>query len=147
MADRWLEKRIRGVVVDPEVRERVQRLQLPFNRYGLDPYGISQDHLEVFFSALGWFYRRYFRVEVSGIEHVPATGRAMLVGNHSGGVAIDCAMVLCSLLMEMEPPRLALGMARSSWPAGPSRRRGSAASARSRACPNTQRGCSRTTGC
>ena len=28
-----------------------------------------------------------------GLEHVPARGRAMLVGNHSGGVAIDGAMV------------------------------------------------------
>lgn len=119
MARQWLDRRIRGVIVDPEVRDRVQRLQLPFNRYGLDPYGISKDHLEVFFSLLGWFYKRYFRVQVSGIEHVPPQGRAMLVGNHSGGIAIDGAMVLCSTLLEMEPPRLALGMAEkflATWP-------------------------------
>ena len=48
---------------------------------------------------------------MSGLEHVPARGRAMLVGNHSGGVALDGAMVLASLLLEMEPPRLGQGMA------------------------------------
>ena len=35
----------------------------------------------------------------------------MLVGNHSGGVAIDGAMVLASMFFEMDPPRLAQGMA------------------------------------
>ncbi len=35
----------------------------------------------------------------------------MLVGNHSGGIAIDAAMVVMSCLLEMDPPRLAQGMA------------------------------------
>jgi 1-acyl-sn-glycerol-3-phosphate acyltransferase len=35
----------------------------------------------------------------------------MIVGNHSGGVALDGAMILASLLLELEPPRLAHGMA------------------------------------
>jgi len=35
----------------------------------------------------------------------------MLVGNHSGGIAIDAAMVAMSCLLEMDPPRLAQGMA------------------------------------
>jgi 1-acyl-sn-glycerol-3-phosphate acyltransferase len=35
----------------------------------------------------------------------------MLVGNHSGGYALDGAMVLTSMLLEMDPPRLAQGMA------------------------------------
>jgi 1-acyl-sn-glycerol-3-phosphate acyltransferase len=34
----------------------------------------------------------------------------MLIGNHSGGVALDAAMVIASMLLEMEPPRLAQGM-------------------------------------
>jgi 1-acyl-sn-glycerol-3-phosphate acyltransferase len=35
----------------------------------------------------------------------------MLIGNHSGGVAIDGGMVLAAMILEMEPPRLAQGMA------------------------------------
>jgi 1-acyl-sn-glycerol-3-phosphate acyltransferase len=34
----------------------------------------------------------------------------MLVGNHSGGVAVDGAMVLASTMLEMDPPRLSQGM-------------------------------------
>jgi 1-acyl-sn-glycerol-3-phosphate acyltransferase len=35
----------------------------------------------------------------------------MLVGNHSGGIAIDALMVVAACLLEMNPPRLAQGMA------------------------------------
>jgi 1-acyl-sn-glycerol-3-phosphate acyltransferase len=35
----------------------------------------------------------------------------MLVGNHSGGVALDGAMVIASCFFELDPPRLAQAMA------------------------------------
>ena len=96
--------------LDKEVRSRVDRLELPFNSIGVDPYGISKAHLRVSLTGLVAAYRWYFSVETRGIEHVPARGRTMLVGNHSGGIAIDAAMVLASCLVEMNPPRLAQGM-------------------------------------
>lgn len=99
--------------------DRVERLEIPFNRYGLDPYGISQKHLATFYTALGWLYEHYFDVSVYGIDNVPARGRVMLVGNHSGGVALDGMMVVAATFLEMEPPRLAQGMAEyflNKWP-------------------------------
>lgn len=96
---------------DPAVASRVDRLEIPFNEVGLDRWGVSKPHLTVFFSALALAYHRYFRVKCLGIDNVPPRGRAMLVGNHSGGVAVDGAMVIASCLLEMEPPRLAQGMA------------------------------------
>lgn len=92
------------------VRERVEALELPFNRYDVDPYGVSKRDLGLFFTGLERAYREYFHVEVYGKENVPARGRAMLVGNHSGGVAVDAAMVLASCFFELDPPRLAQGM-------------------------------------
>ena len=98
-------------LVDSEVRERLDRLEIPFNSYGVDPYGISKAYLGASLSALKFFFRHYFSVESHGIENVPAHGRVMLVGNHSGGVALDAAMVHASQFLEMDPPRLAQGMA------------------------------------
>ena len=91
--------------------ERVDRLELPFNEFGVDPYGISKKHLTLAGSVLAAFYRYYFRVKCFGVEHVPPRGRAMLVGNHSGGYAVDGAMLITSMFLEMNPPRLAQGMA------------------------------------
>jgi 1-acyl-sn-glycerol-3-phosphate acyltransferase len=96
--------------LDKEVRNRIARLELPFNALGIDPYGISRKHLRLSLTALCAMYRYYFTVETRGIRHVPPQGRAMLVGNHSGGIAIDGAMVIASCLLEMDPPRLAQGM-------------------------------------
>jgi 1-acyl-sn-glycerol-3-phosphate acyltransferase len=96
--------------IDKEVRDRIDRLELPFNALGVDPYGVSKFHLRLGFTALAAMYRWYFSVETRGVEHVPPRGRAMLVGNHSGGIAIDGAMVIASCLLEMSPPRLAQGM-------------------------------------
>lgn len=100
-----------SLLADEEIRDRIGRLEIPFNTCGVDPYGISRDHLAVFYTSLGFLYRRYFRVRAHGLDHVPVRGRAMLVGNHSGGVAVDGAMVIASMFFEMDPPRLAQGMA------------------------------------
>lgn len=100
-----------SLLMNEEVLDRVRRIEIPFNACGVDPYGISAPHLTRWFTLLGWMYRRYFKVRAYGLEHVPARGRAMLVGNHSGGVAIDGAMVIASMFFELDPPRLAQGMA------------------------------------
>ncbi|WP_394828515.1 lysophospholipid acyltransferase family protein [Pendulispora albinea] len=93
------------------IAERVERLQIPFSPWGVDPYGVSKKHLTRAYTALEFFYRHYFSVETHGLENVPRRGRAMLVGNHAGGIAIDATMVWGSVFFEMEPPRLAQGMA------------------------------------
>lgn len=94
-----------------EVEERLKRLELPFDAYDVDSWGVSRWHLGVFFRFLRPFYRHYFRVRCEGLEHVPTRGRAMLVGNHSGGYAVDGAMVIASAFFDLETPRLAQGMA------------------------------------
>lgn len=105
--------------VDQEVADRVRRLELPFNDDGYDKYGLSRAHLGTFLSALSWMYKNYFRVRAYGVENVPPRGRAMIVCNHSGGVAVDGAMIIASCFQEMQPPRLAQGMADkflNTWP-------------------------------
>ncbi len=112
-------RRIDKLLLDKDVWERIERLQIPFNAYGLDPFGTSTEYLARFFSPLAWFYRHYFDVSTFGIENIPEHGRAMVVGNHSGGLPVDGAMVLASLLLEMDPPRLGQGMVEkfaNRWP-------------------------------
>ncbi len=98
-------------LIDPEVLARVDAIEIPWNSQGVDPYGISKKFVARSFTMLTFLYKRYFRVTVHGIHNVPARGRAMLVGNHSGGVAVDGAMTLASLFWAKDPPRLGQGMA------------------------------------
>lgn len=93
-----------------DIEERIHRLDLPFDEFGIDPYGISKKHLRAVCRVVEPIYRHYFSVTVHGIENVPGRGRAILVGNHSGGVALDGAMVIASMFLDKDPPRLAQGM-------------------------------------
>jgi 1-acyl-sn-glycerol-3-phosphate acyltransferase len=106
----WARWDRRGVAKGDDIDARIARLEIPFGRYGVDPYGISKKYLRVGMRILQPFYQSYFSVETSGLEHVPERGRAMLVGNHSGGVALDGAMVLAAMFFSKDPPRLAQGM-------------------------------------
>ena len=94
-----------------EVQQRLERLELPFNADGVDPYGVSRSHLGEAMTWLGWLYRNYFKVSVVGAERVPGRGRAMLVGNHAGGFAVDALTVYAACFLELDPPRLAQSMA------------------------------------
>jgi 1-acyl-sn-glycerol-3-phosphate acyltransferase len=94
-----------------EVSERLARLDVSFGRSGFDGYGISRQRLATFLTFLGFLHRRYFKTRVMGIEYVPTRGRAMLVANHSGGYAVDAGMLIAACFFEMDPPRLAHGMA------------------------------------
>lgn len=94
-----------------DISARVARLELPWNEFGTDPYGISQRHLVRAFTILKPFYEHYFKVRTSGLSNIPARGRAMLVGNHSGGIAIDGAITIAACFFDLEPPRLVQGMA------------------------------------
>lgn len=101
----------RGESLAEETAARVARLNLSFNEHGFDRFGVSRDSVAAGMRVMGWLYRHYFRVHCHGIEHVPRTGRVILVGNHSGGYAIDAGMVIAACFFELEPPRLAHGMA------------------------------------
>jgi 1-acyl-sn-glycerol-3-phosphate acyltransferase len=52
-----------------------------------------------------FFYRYWFRVEVEGIENVPAEGGALLVSNHAGALPPDAAMITKAIREEHPRPR------------------------------------------
>jgi len=52
-----------------------------------------------------FFYRHWFRVEVEGIENVPATGGALLVSNHAGALPPDAPMIAKAIREEHPRPR------------------------------------------
>jgi 1-acyl-sn-glycerol-3-phosphate acyltransferase len=72
----------------------------------LTDWGRSERIEGAFDATLGeFFYRYWFRAEVEGIENVPATGGAMLVGNHSGALPPDAAMIGKAIREEHPHPR------------------------------------------
>ncbi len=62
--------------------------------YELDEFGFDRDLTEHgILPLLAPLYRSWFRVEVNGVENIPAEGAALLVANHAGGLwAMDTVM-------------------------------------------------------
>lgn len=89
----------------PGTRGRLEKLTPPRNEYGVDPYGFDVEYAVAAIAPLLWLYRKYFRVELHGIDRVPAEGRVVLVANHSGQLPFDAAMIEVACLIEKDPPR------------------------------------------
>jgi 1-acyl-sn-glycerol-3-phosphate acyltransferase len=72
---RWLRRRIAG-------------------DYEVDEFGFDPDFTEALLLPLARaLYEKWFRVEMLGIEHVPESGPALIVANHSGTLPVDAVMV------------------------------------------------------
>ncbi|WP_431042903.1 lysophospholipid acyltransferase family protein [Streptomyces sp. P1-3] len=62
--------------------------------YEVDDFGYDRELTDhVLMSLLRPVYEKYFRVEVKGLENIPATGGALVVANHSGVLPLDALML------------------------------------------------------
>lgn len=62
--------------------------------YEVDDFGYDAELTDqVLMSLLRPMYEKYFRVEVKGIENIPAEGGALIVANHSGTLPLDGLML------------------------------------------------------
>ena len=68
----------------------------PIDEFGYDPELVQH----VLAPLLRPLYRHWWRVELRGLEHVPGTGAALVVGNHAGTLPFDATMVALALLDE-----------------------------------------------
>jgi 1-acyl-sn-glycerol-3-phosphate acyltransferase len=62
-----------------------------------DPFGLDLELRERVTPAFQFLHDRYWRVEATGVEHVPAEGPVLLIANHSGALPFDGAMIIASV--------------------------------------------------
>jgi len=73
--------------------------------YAVDDFGFDAQWTESFITVFKSLYRDYWRVETVGVEHVPPTGRALLVANHAGVLPWDGTMIKTAVYTEHSHPR------------------------------------------
>ena len=104
-----LRERLRAWTLElggPGTRTRLEKLTPPRNEYGVDPYGLDVEYVVAAIAPLMWLYKRYFRVELHGVDRVPNDGGVLIVSNHSGQLPFDAAMIEVGLLIKKDPPRV-----------------------------------------
>ena len=73
--------------------------------YTVDDFGFDAEWTESFITVFKALYRDYWRVETTGVENVPSTGRALLVANHAGVLPWDGTMIKTAVFTEHSRPR------------------------------------------
>ncbi len=74
--------------------------------YETDEWGLDREFLNAVLPFFDFMYKRYWRVEMSGLENIPDSGRALLVVNHSGQLPWDGSMVGTGILRNHPAQRL-----------------------------------------
>lgn len=87
--------------------------------YETDPWGLDMEFLEAIKPFFEFLYRTYWRVEITGIENIPETGRALLVVNHSGQLPWDGTMVGLAVMDEHPAHRIVRTLYASWFPTLP----------------------------
>jgi 1-acyl-sn-glycerol-3-phosphate acyltransferase len=92
---------------EPESDLRELRRLVPAAEPGreVDDWGRSQRVFDLVEPLLDFYYRYWFRVEVEGVENVPADGGALIVSNHSGALPPDAPMIIQAIKLEHSAPR------------------------------------------
>jgi 1-acyl-sn-glycerol-3-phosphate acyltransferase len=66
----------------------------------VDDFGLDPAYEQRFRPLAEFLYRRYFRVKTEGIANVPASGRAIVVANHSGTLPLDGLILRSAFRLE-----------------------------------------------
>ena len=76
----------------------------PARRSDVDEWGRSESARRLARRLGGFYYRRWFRVEWEGLENIPTSGGALLVGNHAGAIPSDAPMIMHGVEEELGRP-------------------------------------------
>lgn len=117
----WIRRRIADATrprPDP-VAERTRALAVRDNEYGFDAFGMGRDQVRTAVRVAGWLYRHYFRAEAKGLEHVPTSGRVLIVSNHSGQLPYDGMVISAACMLDAAQPRLLRSMVEHFVPTVP----------------------------
>ncbi len=71
-----------------------------------DPFGLDRSYRARWLPPLRFLFERYWRIEVSGLEHVPDRGAALIAANHSGAVPADAFMLSVALELQHRERRV-----------------------------------------
>ncbi len=78
-----------------------------FERYSnaTDQYGFDLAAYKSWERRIRFLYQQWFGVTMVGVENIPAEGRAVLCGNHSGGLPLDGFMLYDGMINYHPNPR------------------------------------------
>lgn len=119
LGDLNLRETIYRQIVNPEVESILDKIPKRVGSFGYDPWGYNENAAHFALGLFKWLYDHYFRVTAHGLENVPAQGRVLIIGNHSGQLPLDGLMVGTAVATNPGGPRFARAMIERFFPTVP----------------------------
>ncbi len=110
---------LRDSLLGPDLDEVFDRIPTPVGSFHYDAWGYNKEKSRLAFAVAKKLYDDYFRVTANGLEHVPATGRVLIIGNHSGQLPMDGVLVAVALATNPDGPRAPRAMVERFFPTVP----------------------------
>ncbi len=110
---------LKDKLVSKELNDQLDKIEKPVGTLGYDPWGFNSDTNKIVFALFSGIYNKYFRVETSGIEHIPETGPVLIIANHSGQLPIDGTLIGYAVANREKSPRLPRAMIERFFPTVP----------------------------
>lgn len=110
---------LKSRLVSTELDEHINRIRKPIGTLGYDPWGYNNETVKYGLSLAKPIYEKYFRTEAQGVDHIPAQGPVLIVGNHSGQLPIDGILIGYALASRTKSPRIPRAMIERFFPTVP----------------------------
>jgi 1-acyl-sn-glycerol-3-phosphate acyltransferase len=96
-----------AVALPKTLRDSVERISRRMaGRYHEDEWGFDEEFAEAVYPFFDFLYEVWWRVQATGVQHVPSHGRALVVSNHSGSLfPFDASMLVGAIMKEHPLPR------------------------------------------
>ncbi len=98
---------IQALKPENPIKALAKRCPTYYSRYAgqVDEFGYKLETFANWEPIFRFCYEDYFKVKAQGIENIPGDGRAIIVGNHSGLIPIDGAMLSMAMCSKHSSPR------------------------------------------
>ncbi|PTQ90323.1 lysophospholipid acyltransferase family protein [Agitococcus lubricus] len=103
-------KKFEDWLLPADLKQNIDNAPKALGSLDYDRWGYHKETAYKAAALMRYFYERYFQVQAFGREHIPAQGRVMVVGNHSGYLPLDGMLVGYSLLTNPYAPRVPRAM-------------------------------------
>lgn len=91
---------VRELIQSDYYKKKWGRLGMRDRAEEVDDFGLDPAFEGRLRPLLDFIYKRWFRIETAGVEHIPESGRCLVVSNHSGTLPLDGVMLRTAIRLE-----------------------------------------------
>jgi 1-acyl-sn-glycerol-3-phosphate acyltransferase len=91
---------VRELVSSDYYKKKWGRLGMRDRAEEVDDFGLDPAFEARLRPLLDFIYKRWFRIETVGVDHIPESGKCLVVSNHSGTLPLDGVMLRTAIRLE-----------------------------------------------